>query len=147
MSTWAGRIDLLVIELGTPLHLKTDDGEAWYWKFSDSDMPVADTLGELLFAAIEMGLLPKIPVKRIVKPHQHGTETGYEYGCKCLPCKKAHGVYNKTRNEKLKIEDPEKWARWMRRKRKTKQTYVRRKPYAGEQKEAHINRMMELACR
>jgi hypothetical protein len=44
-------IDERCCELGAPIHLKTDDGEAWYWRFSGTELPVADTLAELFLAA------------------------------------------------------------------------------------------------
>jgi hypothetical protein len=47
-------VDELVANYGAPLHLETDDSEAWYWKFSDRDLPVADDLSELLRAGWQM---------------------------------------------------------------------------------------------
>ena len=44
-------IDELCCELGAPEYRQTDDGEARYWCFSGRDLPVADTLSELLIAA------------------------------------------------------------------------------------------------
>lgn len=44
-------IDERCCELGAPEYVKTDDGEAWYWRFSGSELPVADTLAQLLLAA------------------------------------------------------------------------------------------------
>jgi hypothetical protein len=44
-------IDEWCCELGAPEYRKTDDGEAWYWCFSGSELPVADTLAELFLAA------------------------------------------------------------------------------------------------
>lgn len=44
-------INEMACELGAPEYRKTDDGEAWYWCFSGSELPVADTLAELLYAA------------------------------------------------------------------------------------------------
>jgi hypothetical protein len=38
-------------ELGAPEYVRTDDGEAMYWRFSGSELPVADTLPELFLAA------------------------------------------------------------------------------------------------
>lgn len=44
-------IDEIVAEWGTPQLFKTEDGEAWYWAFKEDQLPVADTLSELLRAA------------------------------------------------------------------------------------------------
>jgi hypothetical protein len=44
-------IDERCCELGAPEYVYTEDGEAKYWRFSDSELPVADTLAELLLAA------------------------------------------------------------------------------------------------
>jgi len=44
-------IDELCCEFGQPQFVQTDDGEAWYWQFKGSDLPVADNLAELFNAA------------------------------------------------------------------------------------------------
>ena len=44
-------IDELCCEWGAPKYVQTEDGEAWFWKFEGSDLPVADHLSELLWAA------------------------------------------------------------------------------------------------
>lgn len=43
-------LDEIVNTFGPPIYQRTDDGEAWYWKFKESDLPVADTIGELFYA-------------------------------------------------------------------------------------------------
>lgn len=52
-----GQIDELVAEYGEPVYLQTDDGEQSYWKFRCAELPVADNLGELFVAALQMGLV------------------------------------------------------------------------------------------
>lgn len=44
-------INEICCEFGAPEYHKTDDGEAWYWCFNGRELPVADTLAELLVAA------------------------------------------------------------------------------------------------
>ena len=47
-------IDELCCECGEPRYVQTEDGEAWFWKFEGSDLPVADNLAELLLAARQL---------------------------------------------------------------------------------------------
>ena len=47
-------IDELCCEWGSPEYVMTDDGEAWYWRFSGHDLPVADNLSELFKAAQQL---------------------------------------------------------------------------------------------
>jgi hypothetical protein len=45
-------IDSMVSEFGPPQFLPTEDEEAYYWKFRDTNKYAADSLGELLNAAV-----------------------------------------------------------------------------------------------
>lgn len=38
--------------------------------------------------------------RRTVKPHQHGTPTGYFYGCRCEPCRGANRRHMQARKER-----------------------------------------------
>jgi len=49
-------MDEVCCEYGAPEYVKTDDGEAWYWRFQYAELPVADHLSDLLRTGIEMML-------------------------------------------------------------------------------------------
>ena len=58
-------IDELCCEWGAPEYRQTDDGEAWYWCFAGHDLPVADNLSELFYAA-----------RRLAPPTPQATKDG-----------------------------------------------------------------------
>lgn len=62
-------VDEICCEWGPPEYVATDDGEAWYWRFPGHDLPVADNLSELFYAALQLKpLTPSEPVSPVGQP-------------------------------------------------------------------------------